>query len=82
MKSIQFQEFIEVVGQGYVTMRKHNFPNQGFARKTIGNIIYIFARRSLNYLKFQFYMTSLENKTGKTVVWCPVPKGFIDYVGV
>ena len=77
MEAIKLSKFEKKVGQGFMGLRKRNFPARGWSSKTVGNVIYIFALPSLKYIKFHFYMTSLESKTGKQVKWCPVPKGFI-----
>ena len=78
MKAIRFPEFKEVVGQGFITMKTHNFPAQGWARKTVDNVIYIWAKPCVALVK----LSELEVKTGKEIKLCIVPKAIIMYAGI
>ena len=78
MKTIKFKEFKEVVGQGFITLKAHNFPQQGWCRKTIGNVIYIWAKPSVILIK----LSEIEQRTGKEIRLCLVPKAIINRVGL
>ena len=77
MNVIKFTEFKQAVGQGFITMKTHNFPTQGFARKTVGNVIYLWALPSMVIVK----LPNLE-ATGKQVKLCIVPKQIVKYAGI
>ena len=78
MKAIRFNEFKNVVGQGLITMKTHNFPAQGWARKTVDNVIYIWAMPDVAIMK----ISELEKSTGKDVMFSIVPKQIIKYAGI
>ena len=77
MNVIKFKEFKEAVGQGFINMKTHNFPTQGFARKTVGNVIYLWAKPSMVLVK----LPNLES-TGKQVKLCIVPHQIIKYANI
>ena len=78
MKAIKFQEFKEVVGQGFITLKAHNFPQQGWCRKTVGNVIYIWAKPSVTLVK----LSEIEYRTGKEIRLCLVPNAIIKRLGI
>lgn len=73
MKAIRFTEYKDAVGQGYIQMKVHNFPSQGWCRKTVGNVIYIFAKPCVALVK----LSELEVKSGKQIKLCIVPNAII-----
>lgn len=77
MNIIKFPEFKDAVGQGFITMKTHNFPVQGFARKTVDNVIYLWALPSMVIVK----LPNLES-SGKQVKLCIVPEQIIKYAGI
>ena len=81
MKSMRLRHFENAVGHSWAESKKMNPPKTDWSRITIGNVIYIFVKRSTSPKPFFSYMNKLQNTSGKVVVWCPVPKGFIS-VGV
>jgi hypothetical protein len=78
MKSINFDEFKKAVGQSFITLKSHNFPRQGWCKKTIGNVIYIWSKPSVELMR----LYEVEKKTGKQVLLCVVPKAIISHVGI
>jgi len=78
MKKIKFPEYKEAVGQSYITLKAHNFPVRGWAEKTIGNIIYIWAKYEVEQKK----ISGIEKSTGKKVKFSIVPKSIIEHVGI
>lgn len=78
MEAIKFQELREAVGQSYITMKAHNFPVRGWAEKTIGSVIYIWAKYEVEAKK----ISGLEKSTGKDVKFSIVPKSIVEHTGI
>jgi hypothetical protein len=78
MKAISFQEFKEAVGQSYINIKTHNFPEQGWSYKTVGNVIYAWAKPCTPLME----IAEIEEKSGKPVRLCLVPKEIIKRVGL
>ena len=78
MKAMRFQDFRDVVGQGFITMKTHNFPAQGWAKKTIGNVIYIWAKPNIAIMK----IADIEVTSGKDVCFSIVHKSIIKHTGI
>jgi len=78
MKSMRFKDFRDVVGQGYITMKTHNFPIRGWSEKTIGNVIYIWAKPETRIMK----MADIEATSGKVVCFSIVHKSIIQHTGI
>jgi len=78
MRAIKFNEFKSVVGQGYITMKTHNFPKQGWCWKTIDNVIYVWAKPCTPLKE----VAKLERVSGKEVKLCLVPKEIVKHTGI
>lgn len=78
MKAMRFKDFRDVVGQGFITMKTHNFPAQGWAKKTVGNVIYIWAKPCVAIMK----MADIEATSGKVVCFSIVHKSIIQHTGI
>ncbi len=73
MKALRFRDFKTIVGQGFITMKTHNFPSRGWSEKTIGNDLYVWAKPDMVLSK----LFELERNSGKRVSVCHVPKEII-----
>ena len=54
------------------------YPGQGWARKTVDNVIYIWAKPCVALVK----LSELEVKTGKEIKLCVVPNAIMKYAGI
>jgi hypothetical protein len=78
MKAMRFQDFRDVVGQGFITMKTHNFPAQGWCKKTVKNVIYIWAKPETPIMK----MADIEESSGKAVRFSIVHQSIMKHTDI
>ena len=66
MKAIRYKEFQNAVGQAFIDRKTEKFPNQGWSVKVIGNVVYVWAKRSTPLLD----IAKIEATSGKMVRLC------------